>query len=102
MYIIPMSGITPLNTISQAPQKAASEQTETGASFADVFKNAFKTAEETQSISEQDSIKAALGEIDDLHTVSLNAKKAAIALETFVALKNTAVESYKEIMSISL
>ena len=102
MYIIPMSGITPLNTISQTPQKAASEQTETEVSFADVFKNAFKTAEETQAVSEQDSIKVALGEIDDLHTVALNAKKAAVALETFVALKNTAVESYKEIMSISL
>ena len=101
MYIVPMSGITPLNTISQAAEKT-SAVTETGASFADVFKDAFKNVEETQAVSEQDSIKVALGEIDDLHTVSLNAKKAAVALETFVALKNTAVESYKEIMSISL
>lgn len=100
MYIVPMSGITPLNIISQTEKPQT--QTENGASFADVFKEAYNNAQETQKASDESSIQAALGEIDDLHTVSLNAEKAAIALETFVAFKNTAVESYKEIMSISL
>lgn len=101
MYIVPMSGIAPLNIMSQTA-KPDTKTAEPSASFADVFKNAYKNAETTQKVSDESSIQASLGEIDDLHTVSLNAEKAALALETFVALKNTAVEGFKEVMSISL
>lgn len=101
MYIVPMSGITPLNIISQT-EKAPKTDNNDGASFTDVFKQALDNVEQTQKVSEESSIKASLGEIDDLHTVSINAEKAAIALETFVALKNTAVESYKEVISMAI
>lgn len=99
MYIVPMSGITPLETISQ---KADKEKASVEGSFADVFKQALQNVEETQRISQEDSIRVTLGEVDDLHTVQINAQKAAIALETFVSMKNAAVEAYNEIMRMNI
>jgi flagellar hook-basal body complex protein FliE len=71
-------------------------------SFADVFKEFFNTAEETQQTVQEDSVKIINGDIDDLHTVYNNLTKAAVALETFVAVKDAAIGSYKEIMQMSL
>lgn len=103
MFIIPMnSTITPLETMSQKIVPAEKETKEETASFTDIFKEALHNVQETQRISEEDNIRVALGEIDDLHTVNLNAKKAAMALDVFVALKNTALDAYNEVMRMNI
>lgn len=99
MYIVPLNNtISPLQTAPAAKE----QKPDGGASFKDVFKEALADVQETQKICEEDNIRVALGEVDDLHTVALNAKKAAIALDVFVAMKNTAVEAYNEVMRINL
>lgn len=99
MYIIPLNGITPLNTMSQ---NTAVKDTQTAGSFVDIFKNALDNVEQTQKVVEQDNIKATLGEVDNLHEIQINAQKAALALETFVSMKNTAVEAYSEVMRMNI
>ena len=42
------------------------------------------------------------GEIDDLHTIYNNMTKASIAVETFVAVKNAAVDAYNQVLQISM
>ena len=102
MYIVPLnSSIQPLDILSQKEEVKKPEVKE-GASFTDIFKDAYNNVKETQRISDEDSIKVALGEIDDLHTVQLNAKKAAMAVDTFVTLKNVALEAYNEIIRMSI
>lgn len=101
MYIVPLNNtIVPLQ--QSAPEAKQQPAASEGASFADVFKEALIDVQETQKVCEEDNIRVALGEVDDLHTVALNAKKAAIALDVFVAMKNTAVDAYNEIMRINL
>lgn len=100
MFIIPMSGITPLEGISQTNKAEKSNASQ--ASFADVFKQAVSNVEDTQKVCQEDSIKATLGQVDDLHTVQINMQKAATALNVLVSMKNTAVESYSEIMRMSI
>ena len=103
MYIIPISSsITPLDTMSQKETTANIVSDTDSPSFADVFSEFFNTAEETQQTVQEDSLKIISGDINDLHTVYNNLTKAAVALETFVAVKETAINSYKEIMQISL
>lgn len=103
MFIVPMnSSITPLDTMTQKIAPAEKETKGESASFSDIFKEAYNNVQETQRISEEDNIRVALGEIDDLHTVNLNAKKAAMALEVFVSLKNTAVDAYNEVMRMNI
>lgn len=100
MYIIPMSGITPIETISQTAK--SSESQGTGASFTDVFKQALQNVQDTQKTCEEDSLKVTLGEVDDLHTVQVNMEKAATALSVLVNMKNTAIDSYNEVMRMSI
>ncbi len=114
MFIVPMSPIVPLDsskdkiaqmkpigTISSNSVEETADE-EQGASFIDVFKEAYQNVEETKKISNEDNAKLALGEIDDLSEISMNTQKAQIALQTFVTLKNSAVEAYKEIMQMTV
>ena len=105
MFIVPLSSsITPLNTPTQLGiEKApAASEGDSQPSFKDVFKEAYNAVTETQRVTQEDSVKLVMGEIDDLHTINLNAKKAQMAVQTFVSIKNTAVDAYKELMGISL
>ncbi|MBE6838380.1 MAG: flagellar hook-basal body complex protein FliE [Ruminococcus sp.] len=103
MFIVPMSNnISPVNSVFDNGNVTEAEKTEDGASFLDLFKSAYDNAEETQRVANEDSIKIMLGEVDDLSEVAINAQKAALALQTFVSLKNTAVDAYKEMMQISI
>ena len=105
MYIIPISStITPINTMSQKASDIDTADTSAvgSQSFADVFKEVFSSAEETQQTVQDDAAKLVMGEIDDLHTVYDNMTKASVALETFVAVKDAALNAYKEVMQISI
>ena len=100
MFIVPMSGITPLEAISK-PQ-ITEEKSTSSASFSDIFKQAIDNVEETRKVCEEDSLKVSLGEVDDLHTIQINQEKAATALSVLVAMKNTAIDSYNEIIRMSI
>lgn len=100
MFIVPMSGGAPVQSITKPAPKV--EDTKSDASFADIFKNAIENVESTNRVCEEDSLKVALGEIDDLHTVQINLTKAKTALDVLVSMKNTAIDSYKEIMQMNV
>ena len=102
MFIVPMSGITPLDVISQNKKDAVAETSGDTASFTDVFKQALQNAQDTQKVSQEDSAKVALGQIDDLHTVEINTQKAKMAVEVLVTMKNTAMDAYNEVMRMTL
>ncbi|HHV50855.1 MAG TPA: flagellar hook-basal body complex protein FliE [Clostridiales bacterium] len=70
--------------------------------FKDVLKNAVDNARETQRVAEEDIINVLTGQTDDLHTVIINSVKAELALQTLVQLRNKALDSYNEIMRITL
>ena len=53
-------------------------------------------------MAEQDILNVLSGQTDDLHTVIINSVKAELALQTLVQLRNKALESYNEIMRITL
>lgn len=48
------------------------------------------------------SVKLTLGEIDDLHTIYNNMTKASVAVDTFVAVKDAAVNAYNSILQITM
>ena len=58
--------------------------------------------EQTEAATREDAYKLSIGEIDDLHTVMINAAKADIALQTMVQLRNKILDAYTEIMRINL
>ncbi|MBQ7784377.1 MAG: flagellar hook-basal body complex protein FliE [Oscillospiraceae bacterium] len=103
MYIVPISSsITPLNILSQ--NEAVSESTEklSQPSFTDVFREVMNDVTETQQTVNEDAARLVMGEIDDLHTIYNNLTKAQVAVETFVAIKDTCQQSYNEIMQMGM
>ncbi len=97
MFIVPLSSlqqITPLENTSAIPQGKSS--------FSNVFEEALKNAKETQAISDQDSVKLALGQTDNLSEIMINSAKAATAMQMTVELTSRAVSSYKEIMQMQV
>ena len=93
MFIVP---ITPLNVSTEIQPK---NNTLEGASgFRTIFDDLITQARETQEVANQDSMNLALGQTDDLHTIMINAEKAAIALELTVQVTSKAINAYNEIM----
>lgn len=103
MFIVPISGaISPVQSVFDNENGQVKEITESSPQFSDVFREVFNNVQETQQQTNIDAVKLMQGEIDDLHTVYNNMTKASIAVETFVAVKNAAVDAYNQVLQISM
>lgn len=103
MFIVPISGaISPVQSVFDNENEQVKEITESTPQFSDVFKEVFNDVQETQQQTNIDAVKLMQGEIDDLHTIYNNMTKASIAVETFVAVKNAAVDAYNQVLQISM
>lgn len=102
MFIVPISStISPVNSAFDEENKAAKAAEDTPR-FSDVFREIFNDVQETQAQTQEDAVKIIQGDIDDLHTIYNNMTKAAVAVETFVAVKNAAVDAYNQVLQISM
>lgn len=100
---MPLSSIGQINLQpGQALPQIGKSENELYVPFKDILKNAVENAKETQRVAEQDILNVLSGQTDDLHTVIINSVKAELALQTMVQLRNKALESYNEIMRITL
>ena len=103
MFIVPISGaISPIQSVFDNENGQVREITESTPQFSDIFKEVFNDVQETQQQTNIDAVKLMQGEIDDLHTIYNNMTKASIAVETFVAVKNAAVDAYNQVLQISM
>lgn len=103
MFIVPISGaISPVQSVFDNENGQVKGITESTPQFSDVFREVFNDVQETQQQTNIDAVKLMQGEIDDLHTIYNNMTKASIAVETFVAVKNAAVDAYNQVLQISM
>lgn len=106
MFIVPLSHMTPLSSITEISQ-SQNTALSTGVAaanipFADVLADAVNNARETQKVSNEDAYKLASGNIDSLEEIMINSSKASIALDTTIQLTTRAVNAYKEIMQMQV
>lgn len=102
MFIVPISStIQPVESLFEKDEQVQAVSGDSPA-FSDIFKDVFNEVQETQLQSQIDSVKLIQGEIDDLHTIYNNMTKAAVAVETFVAVKNAAVDAYNQVLQITM
>jgi flagellar hook-basal body complex protein FliE len=100
MFITP---ITPLGQLN------GNQVTATGAQvngidipFKEILDTAVQNLKETEAVANNDSTLLALGEIDDLHTLGINATKAYLAERFVIEIRNRAMEAYSEIMRMNM
>lgn len=102
MFIVPInSSIRPIESLFD-DSAVLGVQDQDKPQFSDVFKEIFSEVQETQRVVQEDSVRLALGEIDDLHTIYNNMTKASIAVDTFVAVKDAVVNAYDRIIQMSM
>jgi flagellar hook-basal body complex protein FliE len=103
---MPIASFNPITTgMVDLPSLFGSntEKTEDAtAGFSDIFSNIYGEMTESQATLQADAVKLINGDIDDLHTIYNDMTKAQLAVETFVAVKNTVVESFQRIMQTQM
>lgn len=106
MYVMPISSMTPITPIEPLDPILGNSQTEktSGSSptFLDVFTGIIDNAVDTNAQKSEDMIRLMTGDTDNLEEIQSNLTKAEIATELLVTVKNSVVDSYNEIVRMSI
>ena len=105
MFITPISSninTSSINSLNSDSEKSTTSSGETGLGFKDVFQDVVKNVEDTEAVTRMDAYKLSIGEMDDLHTMIIDAAKADVALQTMVQLRNKFLDAYSEVMRTNL
>lgn len=95
-----LSSISSLqNTLSTSTSK---ETNESSKSFSNVLTEAIQMAEQTNADSNAASLSILSGTTDDISSTLISTEKAELALNLTVAIRNKAVDAYKEIMNMQV
>ncbi len=104
MFIVPISsninttGIKSLNAELDKTSASGSD----GLGFKEVFNDVLENVERTEAATKEDAYNLSIGNMDDMHTMLINAAKADVALQTMVQLRNKFLDAYSEIMRTNL
>ena len=82
---------------------AANAEANKQVSFDSLFQSALGMLEETNALSnmaEEEEINFAMGYTDNLHDLLVAQQKANISLQYVVAVRNSVIDAYKEIMNL--
>lgn len=113
MFIEPMQAINNIADISQINKIDGNKMPATGAKgvgeaqgaqvpFKSVFEEAVKDVISTDEQVNVDAQMLATGQSDNLHQYSIDIAKAQLSIDLLVELRNKALDSYSEIMRMSV
>lgn len=91
------------NYVDAASKLTGTQKTDSG--FASMLQSAMGMLDETNQLendAESAEIQFALGEADNVHDLQIAQKKANLALQYTVAVRDKVLEAYKEIMNMSI
>lgn len=102
MDIATISGLqSPLNIQNQTA--GAIKKTDNNSGFEALFESALSMLKETNGLTkavEEEEMKYAMGITDNLHDLMGAQSKANISVQYTVAVRNTVMDAYKEIMNL--
>lgn len=70
--------------------------------FKDVFDRVVDQVQVTQRDVEEKQYLLATGQLDDAHSLPIAEAKAALSVDVLITLRNKAMESYNELMKMSV
>lgn len=101
MEIASMQQIQPLRLSMDQPLDTNTQQSVV-TPFQDIFQGVVNDVVSSEQELAQSQYLLATGQIDDAHTVPAAAAKAQLSVDLMIQLRNKAIESYNELMRISL
>ena len=88
-----------VSTAAQQPQAAAKVE---GASFSDILGNALQEAQATDAATQANTLSLLSGDITDIHTTTIAAKKAELSLNLAIQVRNKVIDAYNEVMRMQV
>lgn len=99
-----IAAIAPLEKVSRYhSDNRIDKGTDNTVSFDSLLDSAMKLVNQTEDYSnakEVEEIRYAMGDTDSMHDLMIAQQKALVSLQYTVAVKNTAIESYRSIMNM--
>ena len=92
-----LSGLSPIDATKKAAKPA-----EPNGEFGNVVVNALESLNALQNKSDNLAVKAATGDLSDVHDYMIASTEASLATEFTVAVRNRAVEAFNEIMRMQI
>lgn len=102
MYIVPLSGISPIESDFIKPIKAAQEKNTDTTSFGDILKAKIQNVKDLETQSLNSAYAVATGQSNDIEGAMIDSTKASTAIQMTVQLTTRAVNAYKEILSMQV
>jgi flagellar hook-basal body complex protein FliE len=99
MNINPITSISPLSGVMK--QTSVRPAADDGA-FKNILSELIENVNETEHAAQEDILKIASGNADDLHNIMINAEKAELATLALVQVRNKILDAYNEIMRVTL
>lgn len=85
-----------------AGQTAKGTQNKEASVFKSVFDNVVNEVYTTQADVENKQYLLSTGQLDDAHSLPIAEAKAALSLDVLISLRNKAMESYNELLKMSV
>lgn len=101
MDIAAINSLAPLRGLNSINSKNSKQSTSIG--FEDVLNSAMSLIKETNNLTnaaEQEEMKFALGNSDNIGSLMVAQKKANLSLQYTVAVRNAVMSAYREIMNL--
>jgi len=99
-----MTQITPITPIEPLNRQITNvqQQNENSSPFRDMLNTMVQNLIETETTANNNSLRVALGDIDDLHTIGIDATRAFLAQRLVIEVRNRALEAHSEIMRLTV
>jgi len=89
--------------LAMTPSTGAGKSAEAaGKSFGQFLSDALENVNDLQQKADQASVDLATGRIEDISEVVIAAEKASVALQLTIQVRNKVLESYQEMMRMSV
>lgn len=97
--ITPITRIGEIKTQNQTVNTVNENPT---TSFQDMYMGLINDYKEAQAVVDNDAVQLATGDVDDLHTITINAQKAQFALNLTTTVTSKVLSAYNEIMKMNI
>jgi flagellar hook-basal body complex protein FliE len=97
-----IQGVNPIGSLPSIDGVRKPAAADPASNFGDVFKDAIGTVEQYRANAEESANRFMNGETEEIHQVILAGQRAEIAFETFLQVRNKAVQAYQEIMRMQM
>lgn len=100
-----MNTIAPIQKLNALQELSAAGNSQTqpaGLPFQSLFQEAVNNVKQTDSALNQEVYQMTTGQSDNLHDIVIASQKASLSVELLVQMRNKALDSYNEIMRMSV